>query len=92
MSVENPFLFGAVLERTIERASVEVAGLERIFLESGVPRNGLVLDLLWHGRHSVVLAEKGFRVIGVDISPEFITQVEKLAAEKNVSGNVEFKV
>lgn len=93
MFIENPSLFRAVLERVIERASVEVNGLKRIFLEFSVPGNGLVLDLCCGiGRHSVVLAEKGFRVIGIDISPEYIARAEKLAAERNVSGNVEFRV
>lgn len=65
----------------------------KILSEFAVPRNGFVLDLCCGiGRHSVILAEKGYRIIGVDISPEFISHANELAIEKKVSDNVEFRV
>lgn len=93
MFIKNSSLFRVSLEKAAERASIEVAGLEKIFLEFGVPRNGLILDLCCGiGRHSVLLAEKGFRVIGVDISPEYVAHAKKLAVDKKVNDNVEFRV
>jgi len=93
MFVEKPSLFGATLEKAIERASSEVAGLENIFSQFRVSRNSLVLDLCCGiGRHSVLLAEKGYKVVGVDLSPEFITRAKEIAIERNVSKNVDFRV
>lgn len=93
MFVEIPQLFGATLENAVERASTEAEGLGKIFLEFGVLRNSVVLDLCCGiGRHSVVLAERGFRVVGVDLSPEYIALAKKMAAERKVSERVEFRV
>jgi len=39
-----------------------------------------------------VLAERGFRVVGVDLSPEYIALAKKMAAERKVSERVEFRV
>lgn len=91
--VEKPTLFGASLERVIEQANIEVAGVEEIFSQHGVSGNSLILDLCCGiGRHSVVLAMRGFRVVGVDLSPKFIARAKELAAERKACENVEFKV
>lgn len=93
MFVERPSLFGASLENVVERARTEVDGLEEIFSKHGIPRNSLVLDLCCGiGRHSVVLANRGFRVFGVDISPRFIARAKELAVQRNASENAEFGV
>lgn len=93
MFVENPSLFGATLEKAIERGSSEVSGLEKIFSQFGISKNSLVLDLCCGiGRHSVPLAEKGYRIVGVDLSPAFIARAKELAQERRVGENVDFKV
>jgi len=93
MFVEKPSLFGTILEKAIDRASSEVAGLEKIFSRFGVSKNGLILDLCCGiGRHSVILAEKGYKVVGADVSPKFIARARDMAVERHVSGNVDFRV
>jgi len=93
MFVEEPSLFGAILEKAIDRAGSEVAGLEKIFSRFGVSKNGLILDLCCGiGRHSVMLAEKGYRVVGADISPKFIARAKEMAIERHVSEKVDLRV
>lgn len=91
--IEKAFLFIPDLEGRIERAGVDFKGLKEIFSNFQVPKNGFILDLCCGiGRHSVVLAEEGFKVVGVDISPEFIAYAKNMAVERNVGKNVEFRV
>ena len=93
MFVDNPSLFAARLEGLVEQAEAEVDGLLNIFSEHQVPSGGLVLDLACGiGRHSVLLAEKGFEVVGVDISPSFIARAKELASEAGVGELVDFRV
>jgi len=93
MFVERPSLFGATLEKAMERASSEVAGLEKIFSQFSVPANGLVLDLCCGmGRHSVLLAEKGYKVVGVDLSPQYVSHANEIATRKGVAEKVEFRI
>ena len=42
------------------------------------------------GRHSTPLAKSGFRVVGIDISPEYVAKAEDLAATEGVSGSWRF--
>lgn len=91
--IDNASLFGARLEELLEKTDAEIDGLLNIFSEHEVPKGGIILDLACGiGRHSVSLAEKGYRIVGVDISPTYITRARELAAEKGVSKHVDFKV
>ena len=93
MFIDTAHLFGAILEERVERARVEVLGLVKILSEFHVPLGSLVLDLCCGiGRHSVVLAEKGCKVVGVDLSPTYINRARELAAERGVTKNCKFKV
>lgn len=93
MFVDKAQLYGPTLETLIERVTVEVNALIKIFSEYQVPSRCLVLDLACGiGRHSVLLAEKGYKVVGVDISPEFIARAKGLAADKEVTERVDFRV
>ncbi len=93
MFIDNASLYRSTLESLVERARAEVDGLKGLFEERGVPSGGAVLDLACGiGRHSVLLAEEGYRVVGVDLSPAFIARAEELAAERGVAGRVEFRV
>jgi len=77
----------------LERTDKEIEGLLKIFSEHKVPREGVILDLACGiGRHSTLLAEKGYKVTGVDISPTYIARARELASMKNVSKRVEFIV
>src|SRR5580658_8083643 len=69
-----PYMFG---ERKLAAAPGEV---ERILALSGVTR-GRVLDLCCGpARHSLILAQKGFEVTGVDRSPFLLSKARELAA------------
>ncbi len=93
MFVDQAQLYKATLETLVERARADVDGLKRLFEEHGVPSGGAVLDLACGiGRHSVLLAEEGYRVVGVDLSPAFIARAEELAAERGADERVEFRV
>jgi len=91
--VDRPTIFRSRLEALIEEAEGEAEGLISILSEHGVTDDGTVLDLACGvGRHSLALAEMGFRVVGVDISPEYIARAEALADEREVGDLVEFLV
>ncbi|UCH57991.1 MAG: class I SAM-dependent methyltransferase [Candidatus Bathyarchaeota archaeon] len=91
--VDKASIYRPTLEEFEERATPEVEGLMNIFSELGVPEGSLILDLACGiGCHSVLLAEKGFRVVGVDLSPMFIARAEEIAEERGVTGRVEFRV
>ncbi len=93
MFVDRAELYREALEALVEKAGAEVEGLMSIFSEHRVPEGARVLDLACGiGRHSVLLAEKGFRVVGVDLSPTFISRAEELAKERVVADRVEFMV
>jgi cyclopropane fatty-acyl-phospholipid synthase-like methyltransferase len=89
--IENPLLFIPELLGRLGKAEEEAEHLRNIFDEHGVPGDGLILDLACGvGRHSIALARHGFRVVGIDISPEYIAKAEELAAAEGVSGRCRF--
>lgn len=93
MFIDQASLYMKTLETLVEKADTEVEGLMTIFSEHQVPDGGKILDLACGiGRHSVTLAKKGLRVVGVDLSPAFIARAEELAAERGVADRVEFMV
>lgn len=91
--IDRAALFMGSLEGRLEGAIKDVEGLLKIFSEHDVPEGGSVLDLACGiGRHSILLAEKGYKTVGVDISPTFIARAKELADECRVSESVEFVV
>ena len=91
--IDEAALFGPSLEGLLEGAVEDVEGLQNIFSEHGVPVDGSILDLgCGIGRHSILLAERGYRTLGVDISPAFIARAEELADERGVTERADFMV
>jgi 2-polyprenyl-3-methyl-5-hydroxy-6-metoxy-1,4-benzoquinol methylase len=91
--VENAGLYKGFLEEIVERAGQEIEGLVSILSEFQVQSGGSILDLACGiGRHSTLLAEKGFNVVGVDLSPTFIARAREIAAERGIREHVEFRV
>jgi SAM-dependent methyltransferase len=89
--IENPLLFIPELLGRLGKAEEEAEHLTAIFGEHGVPGDGLVLDLACGvGRHSIALARHGFRVVGIDVSPEYIAKAQELAAVEGVYGSCRF--
>jgi len=81
------------LEQRVEKAREEVSTLDEIFSERGVAPGATVLDVpCGIGRHSVALAELGYGVVGVDLSPEFIERARELAEEREVAEDCDFRV
>jgi SAM-dependent methyltransferase len=67
----------------------EVAFLEAVFAEHGVPAGGRVLDLgCGTGSHDILLAGRGYRVVGVDRSPEMVERAQRKAREAGVALDV----
>jgi len=65
--IEKASLFGAQLEEKLDSTDEEIEGLLKIFSEHKVPKGGAILDLACGiGRHSTLLAEKDYKVTGVD--------------------------
>jgi SAM-dependent methyltransferase len=86
--VEHPELYLPFLESARERATSEVDAIAGIFSELGVPEKGKVLDVACGiGRHSVLLAQRGYQVTGVDLSPLFIYEANKSAQAVGVPMN-----
>ena len=89
--IENPDLFRASIEARFERTQDEIKGLIDIFNQNNVPKDGLILDLACGiGRISIPLAEKGYNVVGIDISPSYIQRASEYAKENGVSDNTRF--
>ncbi len=91
--VEKPELFLPFLEEGRERAEEEAKTLAKIMKDRGVGEGGRVLDLgCGVGRHSVPLARQGYRVLGVDLSPEFIRRAREYARAQDVAESILFHV
>ena len=93
MFVDYPELFQPRFESLQEEAVAEVNSIKEMLREEGVPDDGLILDLgCGIGRHALLLAEYGFNVVGVDISPDFIAYAGRIAEKRGVQENTRFIV
>ncbi len=91
--IDKASLFLRVLDSKWKIAEREAKSIANLLERIGVGKNSSILDLgCGNGRISVNLAKLGYRVVGVDISPLFISDAEKKALEHGVSGKVEFLV
>jgi len=89
--IKNPELFLPLLEERISKAEFQVDGIVNIFDTYGVPVGSHVLDLACGiGRHSIELASRGFNVLGVDISSDFLTIAKKESVKKGFSNRCRF--
>ncbi|MDA1189738.1 MAG: class I SAM-dependent methyltransferase [Chloroflexi bacterium] len=77
--VEHAELYLPFLEKAEERTVGEVDALVTLFERSGVPQGARVLDAACGtGRHAVALAQRGYEIIGLDVSPLYL----RLAKER----------
>lgn len=87
--VENAEVYVPFLEAAEDRAEAEVQALATLFQRHGVPAGGRVLDAACGlGRHAAPLALRGYRVVGLDMSPHFLRLARERAASAGAS--VEF--
>jgi 2-polyprenyl-3-methyl-5-hydroxy-6-metoxy-1,4-benzoquinol methylase len=77
-------LFLKLLQNKAESTKLEVDGLVRIFEEFKVPKHSRILDVSCGiGRHSIPLAERGYNVLGLDLSPLFIAKAQGSTPEQS---------
>jgi ubiquinone/menaquinone biosynthesis C-methylase UbiE len=90
MFVENPWVFERVMIGKREQGRKMSRYISNLLRKHGVMPGGRILDLgCGIGRIAVPLAEYGYRVTCVDISPRYIELAGKYAVEKGVSHLVE---
>jgi len=91
--IKHGDLFMKLLQDKAESTLLEVDGLVRIFEEFNVPKHARVLDVSCGiGRHSIPLAERGYNVLGVDLSPLFIAKANATAKARKVNSRAKFFV
>jgi SAM-dependent methyltransferase len=91
--IEDPDLFRASIEARFEKTQDEINCLIDLFNQNNVPKDGLILDLACGiGRISIPLAENGYNVVGIDISPSYIQRANEYAKEDGVSDNTRFVI
>ena len=91
--VKHGNLFLRLLQNRAESTKLEVDDLFRIFEEFKVPKNARILDVSCGiGRHSIPLAERGYDVLGLDLSPLFIAKANATAKARKVNSRAKFRV
>jgi len=67
--------------------------LSESFEEFNVPKHVRILDVSCGiGRHSIPLAERGYDVLGLDLSPLFIAKANAISKARKVSSRAKFRV
>lgn len=88
--IDNAKIFIKVMINRWEQGLEEAKWIKKILENYGI-YEGKILDLMCGiGRHAVYLAEAGYEVIGVDISPLFIDYAKKIAEKMGVSHLTKF--
>ncbi len=89
--------FGEMFEKFLFRPELMEEGVEQarqlkaVFERFGVPEGGRVLDLCCGiGRHAIPLAELGYYVVGVDLSPIYVKEARARAAERGLANRAVF--
>jgi len=90
--IRHADIFLRIMNERWHQAIEEAKWIIKI-LEANDIFEGKILDVMCgNGRHAVYLAEKGYRVVGVDICPLFIEDAKRKAARMNVDDNTTFIV
>ncbi|MFQ5838252.1 MAG: class I SAM-dependent methyltransferase [Thermoplasmata archaeon] len=91
--LRRPELFLAIHETGLKYAESQVERLEQILGRLGISRGSRLLDApCGIGRHSVHFALRGWKVVGVELVPEYVERGKQLAAELGVSPQPVFRV
>ena len=91
--IKHGNLFLKLLQNKAESTNLEIEGLVRIFEEFNVPKSARILDVSCGiGRHSIPLAERGYNVLGLDLSPLFIAKANATAKAQRINSRAKFRV
>ena len=91
--VEKPNLFLPFLAARMKQGRKDATAITLILKRLGLKKGARILDLCCGiGRISVPLAKKGFRVVGVDLSPDYVRRARDLAKANQVSARTKFIV
>jgi SAM-dependent methyltransferase len=91
MFAEQGEAFIKLLEKRFQQAGREVEVVSKILENQQVPAEGTILDIYClTGRHVIELAERGYRVVGVDISPVMIEHAKEFARSRKAQDKTEF--
>ena len=83
--------FMPILTARKEKAENQINAIQEILTKYDVPENSKLLDLACGiGRHSVELASRGYHVVGVDISKEYLETAQQMATDRRVSSYCQF--
>jgi len=90
--VDNPDLFLPFLEARVDAVKDHAVHLAEILKGMGVPEGGSVLDLACGiGRFSVPLAQLGYRVVALDLSPAYVARAKAYAKRMGVADETRFQ-
>lgn len=90
--INNAEIFMKIMLHRWEQGLEEAKWIRKI-LEMNNIYEGKILDLMCGiGRHAVYLAEAGYEVVGVDLSPLFINKAREIADKMGVSERTKFIV
>jgi SAM-dependent methyltransferase len=88
MFVRHPDLYMPFLEYEGKYADQDVQSLLKLFHEFNVPSGSKVLDLnCGIGRHSIPLAEKGYKIVGYDLSSFYLHKAMSYANNVIIKNN-----
>src|SRR5438132_14330299 len=91
--LRHPEVFLAVHENAWSTGETQARDLNAILDRFGVPPGGRILDApCGIGRHSTRLAKMGYRTVGVDLSPVFVSRVAELARREGVADRATYRI
>jgi len=91
--IEKAHLFLKILDNRWKTSEDEVKGILKLFEKYGIDKNAKILEIgCGNGRIVINLAKRGYRVIGIDISPIFINDAKQKAKDYGVGDRVKFYV
>ena len=91
--LRHPEVFLAVHENAWSTGEEQARDLHAILERFGVPPGGRILDApCGIGRHATRLAKMGYRMVGADLSPVFVSRATELARQEGVADRATYHI